>query len=110
MGREVAIIVHNGVQALDVAGPLDVFAEAASRLPSSQGYQCLLIARTRDPVRSSNGTAILPDLSFEEAARDFHTVLVAGGPALPEAAADPATSAWLQGDSGFPARRTVTDG
>jgi transcriptional regulator GlxA family with amidase domain len=94
--REIAIVVHDGVQALDVAGPLDVFAEAASRLSSDRGYHCLLIARTRDPVRSSSGMAFLPDLSFEEAAHDFHTVLVAGGPALPEAAANPATSAWLQ--------------
>jgi putative intracellular protease/amidase len=29
MGRHsIAIVIHDGVQALDVAGPLDVFAEA----------------------------------------------------------------------------------
>jgi transcriptional regulator GlxA family with amidase domain len=35
-------------------------------------------------------------LSFEEARRPFHTVLVAGGPALPDASADAAMSEWLQ--------------
>lgn len=96
MAREIAIVIHEGVQALDVAGPLDVFAEAASRLSPSQGYRCLLIAPTCAPVRSSNGMAFLPDLSFADAGRDFHTVLVAGGPALPEAAPDLAMSAWLR--------------
>lgn len=96
MKREVAIVIHEGVQALDVAGPLDVFAEAASRLSPGLGYSCRLIARTRDPVRSSNGMVLLPDLSFAEAAREFHTVLVAGGPALPETAPDPLMVSWLR--------------
>lgn len=96
MRKEVALIIHEGVQALDVAGPLDVFAEATAELSPSRGYRCLLVAPTRAPVRSSNGMALLPDLSFAEAGRDFHTVLVAGGPALPEAIEDPALSAWLQ--------------
>jgi transcriptional regulator GlxA family with amidase domain len=95
VSREVVLVIHEGVQALDVAGPLDVFAEATSRLSPSRGYRCLLVAATRAPVRCSNGMAFLPDLSFAEAEREFHTVLVAGGPALPEAAPDPALSAWL---------------
>jgi transcriptional regulator GlxA family with amidase domain len=90
------MVVHEGVQALDVAGPLDVFAEASSRLPASQGYRCLLVGATLAPVRSSNGMVCLPDLSFAEAARDFHTVLVAGGPALPQAAPNAAMSNWLR--------------
>lgn len=96
MSKEVAVVIHEGVQALDVAGPLDVFAEAASRLSPGRGYRCLLVAATRAPVRCSNGMAFLPDLSFAEAARDFHTVLVAGGPALPEAVPDPEMSVWLR--------------
>jgi putative intracellular protease/amidase len=28
--HSVALVIHNGVQALDVAGPLDVFSEANS--------------------------------------------------------------------------------
>jgi len=37
-----------------------------------------------------------PDLSFEAANRVFDTVLVAGGPELPDRAADDAMSQWLQ--------------
>lgn len=94
--RDVALIIHDGVQALDVAGPLDVFATANMFVPDDDGYDCLLLAEGKDPVRSSNGMLLTAHLSFDEACRKFHTVLVAGGPALPDAAADAAMSHWLQ--------------
>lgn len=96
MGREIALVIHNGVQALDVVGPLDVFAEADAMVPVGHGYRCLLVARSLDPVRGSNGMMLMPDLSFAQATRDFHTALVAGGPALPDAGADEALSVWLR--------------
>ncbi|QJU58131.1 GlxA family transcriptional regulator [Sphingomonas sp. AP4-R1] len=94
--REVALLIHDGVQALDVAGPLDVFAEANGFLPPDHGYDCLLVALDRRPMHASNGMPIAPHLTFAEAERRFHTVLVAGGPALPDAPACAATSYWLQ--------------
>ena len=94
--REVALVIHDGVQALDVAGPLDVFAAANGFLPEEDRYRCLLVGRERAPVRSSNGMWMTADLSFEEADRAFDTVLVAGGPALPERPADEAMSDWLR--------------
>lgn len=94
--RDVALIIHDGVQALDVAGPLDVFAAANGFLPEQDHYRCLLVGRTRTPVRCSNSMWMTADLSFEEAARPFHTVLVAGGPALPDRPADDAMSDWLR--------------
>jgi transcriptional regulator GlxA family with amidase domain len=94
--REVAVIIHEGVQALDVAGPLDVFAAANGFLPTDDHYRCLLLARERSPVRCSNGMRMTADLSFAEARRPFHTVLVAGGPGLPDSAADEAMSEWLR--------------
>lgn len=94
--RDVAVVIHDGVQALDVAGPLDVFAAANGFLPDREHYNCLLVAGSRSPVRSSNGMWMLPDLDFKEASRTFDTVLVAGGPALPGRAADDAMSEWLR--------------
>jgi len=96
VSKEVALVIHDGVQALDVVGPLDVFAEADAMLPIGHGYRCFLVAPSLDPVRGSNGMVLMPDLTFAQAARDFHTVLVAGGPALPEAGADEALSVWLR--------------
>jgi len=94
--REVALVIHDGVQALDVAGPLDVFAAANDFLPEEDHYRCLLVGKQRAPVRSSNGMWMTADLTFDEADRAFDTVLVAGGPALPERPADEAMSDWLR--------------
>ncbi|SFK59453.1 Transcriptional regulator GlxA family, contains an amidase domain and an AraC-type DNA-binding HTH domain [Sphingomonas sp. NFR04] len=94
--RQIAVLIQDGVQALDVAGPLDVFAEANGFLPQSEYYDGLLVAPSHAPVRASNGMALMPHLSLGEAERRFHTVLVAGGPTLPDAAADPMVSGWLQ--------------
>ena len=96
MSKEIVLVIHDGVQALDVVGPLDVFAEANAMAPVGHGYRCLLVASSLDPVRSSNGMILVPDLSLAQASRDFQTVLVAGGPALPEAGADETLSAWLR--------------
>ncbi|MHA6646023.1 GlxA family transcriptional regulator [Mesorhizobium sp. A623] len=94
--REVALIIHDGVQALDVAGPLDVFAEANAFLRADETYDCVLIAADTNPVRASNGMSVVPHLAFAQAGRRFDIVLVAGGPSLPEARPDAAMVDWLR--------------
>lgn len=94
--QKVAIAIHDGVQALDVAGPTDVFAEANLFVPQGEGYEIVLVAATPASLRASNGMRISADLSFDEAAGGFDILLVAGGPALPDAAPDPAMRAWLE--------------
>jgi len=92
----VAIAIHEGVQALDVAGPVDVFTEANAYLDVSNRYQTLLIAADRHPVRASNGMRILGDITFDDATEDFDVALIAGGPALPTAFPDPRLVAWAR--------------
>lgn len=89
-------MVHEGVQALDVAGPLDVFAAANDFLPEEDRYHCQLVAQSKTPVRSSNGMRMAVDLTFDEVHRPFHTILVAGGPGLPNSAPDEGLSDWLR--------------
>jgi transcriptional regulator GlxA family with amidase domain len=93
---KVAVVVHSGVQALDVAGPSDVFAEANAFISENDRYETLLVARDRTPLRASNNMQLVPDLSFEEASGPFDLVLVAGGPNLPYANPDPDMTAWLR--------------
>ena len=50
--RNVALLIHEGVQALDVAGPLDVFAEANGLVEEGSGYVCSIVAAGVAPVRS----------------------------------------------------------
>lgn len=94
--KEVALIIHDGVQALDVAGPLDVFAEANALLPADEAYDCLLLATGTDAVRASNGMAMIPHCAFAQAQRRFDIALVAGGPALAETQPDAAMLDWLR--------------
>jgi transcriptional regulator GlxA family with amidase domain len=94
--QAVAIVIHKGVQALDVAGPVDVFTEANSYLDSSDRYETVLVAADRNPVRASNGIRMIADLTFEEATGGFDIILVAGGPALSEAEPDPCMVRWVK--------------
>lgn len=94
--HSIAIIVHEGVQALDVAGPLDVFAEANSFVAPDEGYDMVVIGPRAGTIRSSSGMAVVAELDFASAARIFDTALVAGGPHLPDRPPDPAASAWLR--------------
>lgn len=93
--KTVALAIFPGVQALDVAGPLDVFMEANGFLPDGSGYDLTLVAADRAPLRASNGLRMSADVSFSEAEKSYDLVLVAGGPGLPSAAADPALTDWL---------------
>ncbi len=94
--QRVAIAIHEGVQALDVAGPVDVFAEANAFVAAGEGYETVLVAASREPLRASNGMKIAADLCFAEADGEFAILLVAGGPAMPEAKADPELTRWVR--------------
>jgi len=93
--RTVALVIHDGVQALDVAGPLDVFAEANEFVGQNDRYEMVVVGPTAKVLRASNGMRLVPDLSFEEAGQVYQTALVAGGPLLHDDPGDMAMSAWL---------------
>lgn len=92
----VALLVFPGVQALDVSGPLDVFAEANRFLLPPQQYQLQVIGSTRAAIACSNGMQIVPHQHYSEVDAQVDLLLVAGGPELPQQARDAALSAWLQ--------------
>ncbi len=92
----VAIVIHEGVQGLDVAGPIDVFSETNSFVDESVRYRAVMVAASSEPVRSHSGMRLLPDLSFKEADGGFDIILVAGGPALAVSAPDPQLVEWVK--------------
>jgi len=91
----VAIAIFPGVQALDVAGPLDVFAEANLFIDGKDRYEVTLLAADNAPLRASNGITFLPDQTFDDRRSTFDLALIAGGPALPESVPDARLTAWL---------------
>jgi transcriptional regulator GlxA family with amidase domain len=91
----VAIAIFPGVQALDVAGPVDVFSEANRFIAPEEHYEVKLIGAESAPLRASNGMTLVADATFSEARRPFDLALVAGGPALPDRAPDARVLEWL---------------
>jgi len=94
--RSVAIAIFPQVQALDVAGPLDVFAEANGFVAPGAGYAITLVSVDNSPVRTSNGTRMLADITCEAPHQRYDIALVAGGPGLPSDLPDPRLSTWLR--------------
>jgi len=93
--RTVAIVAVDGVQLLDVAGPLDVFAEA-NRQAGKSCYQPLVIGLSMAPIRSSSGVQLLPDRAIGRAVQEsIHTLLVAGAPHAADFAPPAALLRWL---------------
>jgi len=95
-GQTIAIAIHEGVQALDVSGPVDVFAEANNFLEGDDQYRTVLVAADRGPLRASNGMRLLADLIFEEAVGGFDIILVAGSPSFPDVKPDSRLIEWMK--------------
>ncbi|MFJ1705943.1 GlxA family transcriptional regulator [Kitasatospora sp. NPDC088346] len=116
--REVLVVLFDGVVALNVVGPLEVFTEAnawaARRFPASPGGPAYLV-RTAGPagrpVRTSGGLTLLPDLDLY-AAEPPHTLVVPGGATTPHGGTvlDPDVVAWLASGAVRRCRRVVAVG
>ncbi|CAM5531558.1 GlxA family transcriptional regulator [Streptomyces avidinii] len=77
--RFVVVVLFDGVDLLDVTGPPEVFALLRREVGDATGYRVALAAETMDPVTTSAGVRILPDLTFGEVAgRSIDTLLVPG--------------------------------
>ncbi|POX51003.1 AraC family transcriptional regulator [Streptomyces sp. Ru71] len=74
--RTVLFLLFDGVQSLDVTGPLEVFAGAEQRTPGT--YRLRTASPGGAPVRTSSGLLLVPDEALEDAP-DPHTLLVPGG-------------------------------
>lgn len=56
---KIAFYLHQGVEILDFAGPMEVFAIA--------GYEVFTVSKTKEPIRSQGILKILPDYSIVDA-------------------------------------------
>jgi transcriptional regulator GlxA family with amidase domain len=92
---KVAIVVFDGVQALDVAGPMDVFAEANNFLLPEQRYQVTLVGMHPGSVRCANGLELHVETDYLHYEDQPDLLVVAGGPKLPEVLPTPGFLQWL---------------
>lgn len=74
------ITVFDGVELLDVAGPLEVFSTADRLLHGDvPGYETLIAGPKSGLVRCAGGTAIAADVSWADLDREIGTLIVPGG-------------------------------
>ncbi|WP_433045205.1 GlxA family transcriptional regulator [Dactylosporangium sp. CS-033363] len=90
--QRVVIAIFDGVQSLDVTGPLEVLAGANVGAGSDQ-YQIWIGGIDGRPVRTSSGLQILPDGPLA-AARPADLLIVPGGDGT--RTTDPRLVAWLR--------------
>ncbi|WP_457784750.1 GlxA family transcriptional regulator [Streptomyces griseus] len=89
--RSVLVVLFDGVQSLDVSGPMEVFS-GASRSPGVS-YDLRTASLDGRPVRSTSGLTLVPDSSLADAPAP-HTLLVPGGHGT--RGSQPGLTGWLR--------------
>ncbi len=101
--RTVLIVLFEGVQSLDLTGPLEVFS-TANRLRGERGYAVTTAAPGGRPVHTSSGLLVTPDEDLGRA-RVTDLLLVPGGEGTRDP--DPDVVGWLRRHAGE-ARQVVS--
>ncbi|MFG1860083.1 GlxA family transcriptional regulator [Microbispora bryophytorum] len=83
MQRRVVIVIFDGFQMFDLAGPADVFA-TANLLAPEPGYRVEVAAVRAGAVPAQNGITTLAETALGEVAGPIDTLLVVGGLSVPE--------------------------
>ncbi len=95
----VAILAFPRFQLLDVAGPVDVFAEASRQLGQPRAYQVQVISTEERLLESSSGLRLAIDATVVTHRRPIDTLLVAGSPNIEDMASDVKLQDWLRRQS-----------
>jgi transcriptional regulator GlxA family with amidase domain len=101
--RSLLICLFDGVQSLDVTGPLEVFA-GANIYAGSKVYRIRTASLGGRAIRTSSGLTITPDADLRELAAP-DTLVVPGGEGT--RATEPDLVAWVR-ETGSAARRVVS--
>lgn len=99
MTKTIALLALPGVQLLDVAGPLDVFAQANVEA-ARNAYALRVVACEPGPIHSSSGVRLLPDMVAGGSAQAFDTLLVAGAPDAARMTLNTSLLRWLRASAG----------
>src|SRR5438105_15929577 len=102
----VALFAYPDVQALDLSGPLEMFARATRLLRDEgrthRGYSLAVIGTRAGPITASSGFRFLPDTTFGALRGSIDTQHVLAGRAVESMLDDQAALGWLRRT---PARR-----
>lgn len=93
--RSVAVLLFDGIQTLDVTGPLDVFAQAEQRRSGSYALTCV---GSQKVIKTSSGLEVIAHSFSTLNLNDLDTLVIPGGDAqaLAGVLKDDETIAWLK--------------
>ena len=98
--KHVGVIAFDGVNALDLIGPLEVFSNAGrpdfTRRESRGVYALHLLGVGSEAVYTESGVRFVPDKQLSDAPAALDTIIVPGGAGLREPATNSTVSAWLR--------------
>ena len=100
MERRTVVVIFDGFQLLDLAGPADVFA-TANLLTRADGYRLEVAAVRAGQVPAQNGIVALAQAPLAEIAGPIDTLLIVGGLSL---SAGPADRKLVEGIAGLAPR------
>jgi transcriptional regulator GlxA family with amidase domain len=96
----IGLFVYPGVQALDLSGPLELFARATRILRDEgrthPGYSPIVIGTGEEPIAASSGFRFLADESFRSLRGQVDTLLVVGGLGVDAQLGQAAVLRWLR--------------
>ena len=80
---DVAMVAYPDAHILDIAGPIEVLSGVELFAPESDArYRTKLLAGDSNPVRTTSGLTLKPDLSFQDARKSdlpIDTLIISGG-------------------------------
>ncbi|WP_288251650.1 DJ-1/PfpI family protein [uncultured Hydrogenophaga sp.] len=105
--RHVVLIVFDGVEAIDIAGPASVFSKAEELRPGS--YRLHIASPAGQTVLTNSGLRLADTVAFEQLPMPIDTLIVSGGdePAVRAAIVEHRVGEWLARRSGS-ARRVAS--
>lgn len=96
MSLRVGFLVYEGLQALDLAGPLDALGAANECVrDASTPYATVMLGLDRRPVRAENGLQVVPDTAIDEAP-PLDTLIIPGGRGSRTVNQDPDLLEWVR--------------
>ena len=96
----IALFAYPDVQALDLSGPLEMFARATRLLRDEgrthPGYSLVVVGTATGPITASSGFRFLPDTTFRALRSEVDTLLVVGGRGVGALMGDRDVLEWLR--------------
>jgi transcriptional regulator GlxA family with amidase domain len=94
--RRIGFVAYDGVTALDLIGPYEVFG-TANALGGQDGalYTTVIVGPTLSPIASDTGIVLQPAADFSSPI-EFDTIVTPGGPGLREPRINAEVAAWLK--------------